>query len=72
MCLGVDEDRRAGRGAIGDALSGDAVDILLGRWKTVRLAMPEGARCGAAREAQQPAARHRIFPRLTNHRLVIT
>ena len=50
MGLGVDEDRWAGRVAIGDPLSREAVDVLLGGRKTVRLAMPEGEGRGAARE----------------------
>jgi hypothetical protein len=50
MGLRVDEDRRAGRSAIGDPLSRDPVDALLGGRKTVRLAMPEGEGRGAARE----------------------
>jgi hypothetical protein len=42
MGLRVDEDRQAGRRAIGDPVRRDAVDVLVGRRKTVRLAMPEG------------------------------
>jgi hypothetical protein len=56
MGLGVDEDRWAGRVAIGDLLCREVVDVVLGRRKAVYLTLPEGKDRAGAREPEHPTA----------------
>jgi len=56
MGLGVDEDRWACRIAIGNSICREAVDVVLGSWKAVHLALPEGKDRAGAREPDHPAA----------------
>ena len=63
MGLGVDEDRWAGRVAIGDPLCREAVDVLLGSWKAAHLTLPERKDRAGAREPDHLAAGQCVSPR---------
>ena len=57
MGLGVDEDRWAGRVAIGNSICREAVDVVLSSWKAVHLTLPESKDRAGAREPDHPAGR---------------
>src|SRR5438105_2822313 len=67
MSLGVDEDRWAGRVAICNSLSRDAIGVPLGSRKSMCLTLPKREGRGAACKPEQPAA-GQCDPRPINNR----
>jgi len=63
MGLGVDEDRWAGRVAIGNSICREAVDVVLCSWKAVHLTLPESKDSAGAREPDHPATGQSVSPK---------